>query len=174
MSRFSYEDSYRALQKRKLLKPGDILPLRHEPPRHNDEPSGVRFFNSTIGRTKLEHLTLPRTFISRSEFRATSFKDTDLSQSTANWNDFIGVNFSEADLSGSDFRACVFNGVKFKNANLAGVDFRYCGFTKCDFTGANLTDVKLVQKAGRALKLTPEQQSVIDWQADEGDEPEGG
>ena len=174
MPRVSYEDSYRALQKRKLVEPGDVPPLRYDPPRHNDETPGLRFFNSMVGRIKLEHLTLPRIFISRSEFRSTSFKGADLSQSIANWNDFIGVNFTEADLSGSDFRACVFNGVKFKNANLAGVDFRYCGFAKCDFTGADVTDMKLAQKAGRSLQLTPDQQSVVDWQADDGEEPEGG
>lgn len=127
-----------------------------------------------IASAKLEHLTLPRTFISRSEFRASSFRDTDLAGSTVNWNDFIDVNFTGADLSGSDFRACVFNGVKFKKANLVGVDFRYSGFTKCDFSGADLTDAKLTQKVGRSLRLTPEQQGVIDWQSDDGDEPDGG
>lgn len=174
MPRRSYEDSCRSLQKRKLLAPGGLPPLRYDPPRRNDEIPGVRFLNSMTGRTKLEQLTLPRTFISRSEFRATSFKGTDLSQSSANWNDFIGVNFTDADLSGSDFRAGVFNRVKFKNANLAGVDFRYCGFAKCDFTGADLADAKLTRKAGRTLPLTPEQQSVVDWQAEDGEEPEGG
>jgi len=173
MPRLSYEDSCRLLQKRKLLASGDLPPLRYELPQHNDETPGLRFFNLMIGRTKLEHLTLPYTFISRSEFRATSFRNTDLSQSTAHWNDFIAVNFGEAELTNSDFRGCVFNRVKFENANLTGVDFRYCGFTKCNFTGANLTDAKLTHKVGRALQLTPDQQSTIDWQADDGDEPPG-
>ena len=174
MPRLSYEDSCRALQKQKLLEPGLIPQLRCEPPRHGDTSPGVSFFRTMIADAKLERLTLPRTFISRSEFRATSFKDTDLSGSTVNWNDFIDVNFTSTDLSGSDLRACVFNGVKFKKANLTGVDFRYCGFTKCDFTGADLTDARLTQKTGRSIRLSPEQQSVIDWQADDGDEPEGG
>ena len=58
--------------------------------------------------------------------------------------------------------------------NTCSVDFRYCGFTDCDFTNADLTDVKLTTKVGQALQLTPEQQSVIDWQSEDGDEPAGG
>lgn len=174
MPRLSYEDSCRALQEQKLLEPGEVPPLPPRPPRYDDEELGVSFFRTMVADARLEHLTLPRTFFGRSEFRASSFQDTDLSESTANWNDFIEVDFTGADLSGSDFRACVFNGVKFKKAKLAGVDFRYCGFSACDFTGADLTDAKLTQKAGQALRLTPEQQSVIDWQAEDGEEPEGG
>jgi len=174
MPRLSYEDSCRALQKSGLLAPGQVPPVRYERPRHNDTEPGVSFFRSLVAEVKLERLTLPRTFISRSEFRACSFKDTDLSGSTVNWNDFIGVKFTGADLSGVDFRACVFNGVKFAKANLAGADFRYCGFTKCDFSGAELADAKFTQKTGRSLRLSPEQQAVIDWQPEDGEEPEGG
>lgn len=123
---------------------------------------------------KLEHLTLPRTFFSRSEIRAISFRGSELCQSTANWNDFIDVDFTSADLTDSDFRACLFEQVRFIEANLSGVDFRYCGFKNCDFSGAELSGAKLTQKVGRALHLSPEQQSVIDWQADDGEEPEGG
>lgn len=174
MPRLSYEDSCRALQKSGLLAPGQIPPVRYERPRHNDTEPGVSLFRSLVAEVKLERLTLPRTFISRSEFRACSFKDTDLSGSTVNWNDFIGVKFTGADLSGVDFRACVFNGVKFAKANLAGADFRYCGFTKCDFSGAELADAKFTQKTGRSLRLSPEQLAVIDWQSEDGEEPEGG
>ena len=174
MRRLSYEDSCRALQKLQLLEPGEIPALPGERPRDDDEVRGVGFFRVMVAEAKLEHLTLPRTFISRSEFRDCSFKDTDLSGSTVNWNDFIEVNFTGADLSGVDFRACVFNGARFRKAVLAGADFRYCGFTACDFTEADLTDVKITQKVGRSLRLTVEQQSVVDWQADDGEEPEGG
>lgn len=174
MSRLSYEDSCRALQKQGLLETDEVPPLPPGPPRYDDEEPGVSFFRTMVADVKLEHLTLPHTFFGRSEIRASSFKDTDLSGSTANWNDFIEVNFTGADLSGADLRACVFNGVKFKKANLSGVDFRYCGFMSCDFSDADLTDAKFTQKTGRSLRLTPEQQSVIDWQAEDGEEPEGG
>jgi len=143
-------------------------------PRHDDEVPGVSFFRTLLADAKLEHLTLPHTFFGRSEIRATSFQNTDLSESTANWNDFIEVDFSDADLSGSDLRACLFERVKFRGAKLAGVDFRYCGFKRCDFTDADLTDAKLTQKVGAVLQLSAEQQSVIDWQSEDGDEPEGG
>jgi uncharacterized protein YjbI with pentapeptide repeats len=174
MPRLSYEDSCRVLQKRQLIEPGEIPPLPDGPPHHDDEAPGVQFFRTMLADAKLENLTLPRTFFSRSEIRATSFRDTDLSESTANWNDFIEVDFSAADLSRSDLRVCLFERVQFKGANLAGVDLRYCGFKSCNFADAHLIDAKLTQKIGRILNLTPEQQSVIDWQAEDGDEPAGG
>lgn len=172
--RLTYEESCRVLQQAGLMAPGDVPPIPAKPPRFDDAAPGVSFFREMITEAKLEHLTLPHTFCGRSEFRDSSFRDTDLSGSTANWNDFINVNFSLADLSQSDLRACLFEKVWFKNANLAGADLRYCGFKLCDFTGTDLTDARLTRKAGAALKLSPEQQAVIDWQAEDGEEPPGG
>jgi uncharacterized protein YjbI with pentapeptide repeats len=174
MPRLSYEDSCRTLQSQQIIDSGDIPRLPQQPPRYDDEVLGVSFFRTMIADSKIEHLTLPRTFFGRSEIRATSFQDTDLSESTANWNDFIDVDFSTADISHADFRACVFERVRFSGARLAGVDFRHCGFKACDFSGADLTDAKLTKKAGASLQLSSEQQSVIDWQAEDGEEPEGG
>jgi hypothetical protein len=174
MSRLSYEDSCRALQSRQIIEAGDIPPLPQRSPRHDDEVLGVSFFRTMVADSKMEHLTLPRTFFGRSEIRATSFRDTDLSESTANWNDFIDVDFSAADISRSDLRACVFERVRFSGAKLAGVDFRHCGFKACDFSGADLTGAKLTKKAGAALHLSSEQQGVVDWQAEDGEEPDGG
>ena len=171
--RLSYADSCAVLQKKKLMPEGDVPEMRYALPRHDEVTGGVRFFQTMVADVKLERLTLPRTFIGRSEFRAVSFKGTELSESTANWNDFIQVNFSGTDLSRSDLRACLFDRVKFTGANLSGVDFRCCGFKQCHFTNADLTDAKLTRKAGAALKFSPGQQSVIDWQAEDGDEPEG-
>ena len=174
MSRRSYEDSRCALLSLPLIATGDNPSLPPPPLPPDDGAPGVSLFGILLAEAKLEHLTLPRTFISRSEIRGTSFRDTDLTGSTANWNDFIDVNFSAADLSGSDLRACVFERVRFVGASLVGVDFRYCGFKKCDFTDADVTDMKLTIKLGAVLRLSPEQQSVIDWQDDDGEEPAGG
>jgi hypothetical protein len=174
MARLSYEDSCRKLQDQKIIAPGDISPLPERPPRDDDELPRVSFFRSMLTNARLEHLSLPRTFFGRSEIRATSFRDTDLSESVANWNDFINVDFSAAELSHCDLRACVFERVKFVSASLVGVDFRFCGFKKCDFSNADVTYAKFTHKTGAALRLSAEQQSLIDWQADDGDEPEGG
>lgn len=174
MSRLNYEESCRKLQEMELIPRGDILPQPYDRPRPEDDTPGVSFFRTELAGAKLERLTLSRTFFGRSEIRAVSFRDTDLSESRAHWNDFIEVNFTSANLAGADLRACVFERVRFNRAVLAGVDFRYCGFKQCHFLEADLTDAKLTRKAGAALKLTPEQQSVIDWQADEGEEPPGG
>ena len=172
--RLSYEASCKKLQCLQLIDAGEIPRMPYAQPRHDDEVSGVSFFREMLADAKMANLTLPRTFISRSEIRDSSFKNSDLSESTANWNDFINVDFSLADLSGSDFRACLLERVKFKGAKLVGVDLRYCGFKNCNFTDADLTDAKLTHKAGAALKLSDEQKSVIHWQADDGEEPAGG
>jgi hypothetical protein len=174
MSRLPYEDSCRALQSQQIIDGGDIPPLLQRAPRHDDDVLGVGFFRTMLADSSLEHLSLPRTFFGRSEIRAVSFKDTDLSESTANWNDFIDVAFSSADLSQSDLRACLFEGVKFVGASLVGADLRYCGFKSCDFSAAEMTDAKLTRKAGASLRLSVEQQSAIDWQAEDGEEPAGG
>jgi uncharacterized protein YjbI with pentapeptide repeats len=172
--RLSYEDSCRELQRQGIIEKGDVPPLPYSPPRHDDQARGVSFFRTTFADAKLQNLTLPRTFFSRSEIRGISFRGSDLSESTANWNDFIDVDFNGADLSRSDLRACLFEHVRFAGAVLVGVDFRYCGFKQCDFSKADFTDAKLTQKVGAALRLSAEQQSVIDWQAEDGLEPEGG
>jgi uncharacterized protein YjbI with pentapeptide repeats len=174
MKRLSYEESCRRLQQLGLLDAGEIPPLAHRPPRYDDEELGVGFFRTMLADVKLEHLALPWTFFGRSEIRAVSFNDTDLSGSVANWNDFIDVDFTDANLSGADLRANLFEKVCFKNASLAGADLRYCGLKQCDFTDADMTDAKLTQKAGAVLGLSPEQQRVVDWQTDDGEEPEGG
>jgi uncharacterized protein YjbI with pentapeptide repeats len=174
MARLSYEDSWGVLQELQVVAPGAAPSQLRNPPRHDDEVLGVSFFRTMLAEAKLEHLTLPRTFFGRSELRAVSFRDTDLSESVANWNDFIAVDFSRADLSRSDLRACLFEQVCFVGAVLVGVDFRYCGPKHCDFTDADVTDARFTVKAGAALRLSDEQRSVIDWQSDDGEEPAGG
>jgi len=172
--RLSYADSCQALKAAQIIDFVDVPRQPYDRPRHGDAGLGVRFFQKEIVGAKLEHLTLPNTFFSRSEFRNTSFRDSLLTECTANWNDFIEVDFTNADLSRSDLRACLFERVSFRGVKLVGVDFRYCGFKHCDFKDADLTDAKMTQKMGAALKLSEEQKSVIDWQSEEGEEPEGG
>lgn len=172
--RLSFEESCRVLKEQGLIEGDAPLRVPEVMPRHDDpEIVGVSFFRMMVADAKLDNLTLPRTFFGRSEVRATSFRNSELLESRANWNDFIEVDFSNADLSNSDLRGCLFDAVKFRNANLSGVDFRYCGFRGCDFTGAEMAGVSMTQKAGAALMLSDEQRGVIDWQAEEGEEPEG-
>lgn len=172
--RLSYQDSCRTLQEQQIIDDGEIPPLPDRPPRYDDEVLGVEFFRTELADAKIENMTLPRTFFGRSEIRATSFKGSDLSESTANWNDFVDVDFSSSDISRSDFRACVFERVRFNGAVLAGVDFRHCTFTDCDFGDACLAGAKISREIGASLSLSSGQQEVIDWQDDDGDEPDGG
>jgi uncharacterized protein YjbI with pentapeptide repeats len=127
-----------------------------------------------LAEVALERLTLPRTYFSRSEIRNVSFRDTDLSESTANWNDFIDVDFSLANLSHCDLRGSVYERVRFTSALLHAADLRHCSFTDCDFSGADTTGLKLTEETAVSRRLSPEQLGVIDVQLDNGPEPDGG
>src|SRR6266478_3881575 len=101
--RVPYAESCKVLQSRELLEADECPPLPDRPPRHDDEKLGVGFFRTRLADVALDGLTLPRNFFGRSEIRRVSFRGSDLSESTANWNDFIDVDFSSADLSCADF-----------------------------------------------------------------------
>lgn len=172
--RLSFEDSGRRLQQLGLTDGGmPRMPSRR--PRFDDEDiSGVSFFRTLLANTKLDDLTLPRTYFGKSEINAVSFRNTDLSESTLCWNDFKQVDFTDADLSKSDLRAAVFKLVKFVQANLADVDLRHSSFEQCDFTRAKMGRAKLTRKQGQLLSLSDEQRHEIDWQESDGEEPPGG
>jgi hypothetical protein len=196
-ARLSYEESCKFLQRHNHLGggvEGVIPPMPDHRPQFDDSTSiGVRFFRTWVGVGRpfglepsspedwedvaehaLENLTLPRTFVGRSEIGPISFKNTDLSESTLCWNDFIEVNFTDADLSGSDLRASIFKRVAFVRANLRTADLRRSGFEACDFTDADMAGAKLTRKQGEGIRLSDEQRKVIDWQESDGDEPPGG
>jgi uncharacterized protein YjbI with pentapeptide repeats len=173
-ARLSYIASCQLLISQHLLDGDEVPPMPERPPRHDDEMLGVGFFRTQFADTKLDGLTLRRTFFGRSEIRSVSFRDTDLSESTANWNDFIDVDFSCADLSRADLRACVFERVSFSGASLRGADLRHATFTDCSFADADLTGTKLARESESLLTLSPTQRSVVEWHADQGDEPDGG
>ena len=124
-------ESCRVLQGAGLLDPGAIPPLPERAPRFDDEVLGVEFFRTQLADAKLENLTLPRTFLGRSEIRAVSFRGTDLSESTMCWNDFVNVDFFRADLRRADLRASTFERVVFDGADLTDADLRRLTFNAC-------------------------------------------
>ena len=171
--RVPYAESCRILQSKNLLDAGRIPGLLGRPPRHDDQELGVNFFRTSLADVTLDGLTLPRTFFGRSEIRSVSFRSSDLSESTANWNDFSDVDFSSADLSRIDFRASVFERVSFLGAALRGADLRHATFRNCTFTGADMTGARLTRGFSWRFRLSPIQRAVVDWQP-QGAEPEGG
>jgi hypothetical protein len=179
-TRLSYEESRRLLQRLGYPEAGAegvIPPMPDYRSQCNDgEPVGIRFFRTWVGfdESNLENLTLPRTFIGRSEVGPVSFKNTDLSESTLCWNDFNEVNFTDADLSRCDLRASIFREVKFVRTDLRNADLRRSSFKACDFTDADMRGAKLTRKQGRQIPLSDQQRNVIDWQENDGDEPPGG
>lgn len=196
-TRLSYEESCRLLQRYHHLgggAEGVIPPMPDRRPQYDDEaPLGVRFFRTWVGIGRpfglqpsspeddvdvpehaLANLTLPRTFLGRSEISRISFQNTDLSESTLCWNDFIEVSFTEADLSESDLRASIFKRVAFVRTNLRNTDLRHSTFKECDFTDADIRAAKLTRKQGERIHLSDKQRKVIDWQDSDGEEPPGG
>ena len=173
--RLSYEDSCRELQALELIDADEIPPMPDQPPRcDDDEPLGVSFFRTSLSDVALEGLTLPRTFFGRSEIDSVSFRNTDLSESVANWNDFKDTDFSDTNLTNCDLRACIFERVKFNGACLRNADIRHCTFTDCDFAGAEVAGLKITKAGAARLGLSNEQLRDIAWQADQGEEPDGG
>ena len=171
--RVPYAESCRVLQTKELLETDELPSLPVRPPRHDDEQLGVSFFRTRLADVALDGLTLPRTFFGRSEIRSVSFRGSDLSESTANWNDFIDVDFSSADLSRADFRSSTFERVGFRGAVLRGADLRRATFRGCTFTDADMSGARLTRGFGWLLRLSRTQRAVIDWQPP-GPEPEGG
>jgi uncharacterized protein YjbI with pentapeptide repeats len=130
-----------------------VAPVRM--PRYDDEePLGVSFFRTEVIDADLSGLTLPRTFFGRSEIARTSFRDTDLSESSLCWNDFVAVDFSDASLAGADLRASVFED---------------CRFDRALMTGAVVTRGQIAAGA-----LSQAQRRAIDWRDKGGPEPDGG
>ena len=173
-NRIPYAESCKVLQSKELLEADKFPPLPTRAPRHDDEQLGVSFFRTRLAKVALDDLTFPRTFFGRSEIRSVSFRNTDLSESTANWNDFIDVDFSSADLSRANFRASIFERVSFHGAVLHGTDFRRATFRGCTFSEADMTGTKLTRAFTWLFRLSRTQRDVIDWQSQPGPEPEGG
>ena len=173
-ARLSYADSCRFLQTEQLLDEGPIPTLPERPPRYDDEVFGVSFFRTGLTDGKAENLTLPRTYIARSDVRRFSFRHSDLSESVICWNDFTDVDFSFADLSHVDLRASIFLNVNFHGANLRNTDLRRSSFKHCIFKDADLAGAKLTRKFKWLFSLSSSQRRSIDWQITLGEEPKGG
>jgi uncharacterized protein YjbI with pentapeptide repeats len=174
VTRASFTTSVRRLQSLKLLDAGErTAPQRM--PRFDDDPSAnVGFFRTRLEGVDLSRLTLPRSFFGRSEVARVNFSGSDLSESNMCWNNFTDVSLSGALLAGADMRASIFVRVKFEMADLRGADLRHSTFTDCSFVGAKMEKVRLTNKAAQSLALDRQQRSAVQWETDEGPEPDGG
>lgn len=173
--RKNYEESCQRLQPN-YLSEGNIPPQPSRMPQHDDEgPLGVSFFRTFLGEGEdLCNLTLPRTFLRKSEVNDVSFQNTDLQESNLCWNDFINVDLTSAILIGSDIRSSIFQNVIFNSADLGGADFRGSTFENCDFTNAKMEGTFLTRTQGFSLNLSKSQKKEIKWCWLNGPEPGGG
>ncbi len=180
MTRRSLEDTWEYLETH-----GEEMPRYSDgrpfvPPRmpnYEDEELGFSFFGRGGEVEYYSNLTLPRTYFGHSTLTRLSFANTELSGSRMCWNDFVECDFSGSDLSGCDMRASKFAGCKFTEALLRDADLRRSSFEDCDFSGANLAGAVAEDEDAIGCVqdcLTKEQQAVMVWSPDSGDEPPGG
>jgi len=156
------------------LAQGNIPPICDHIPRYDDEILCLSFFRTVVEDAKMEDLTIPRTYFSRSQIERTSFRNSEMTESVANWNNFEDVDFSGANLTRFDFRACQIDRVKFVGADLTSADLRCCAFDGCDFKDANMNGTRLTRMVGEPLDLSPTQRTQVEWHDDDGEEPDGG
>lgn len=173
MSRKPYAESLQEARSA-LGWEGSPAPEPRRRPRHDDDPYGPSLFKTEVADAALESLTLPGTFIGRSELRKVSLRNCDLHLATWCWNDFIDCDWSGSDLTDSDLRASVFSGCRFTNARLRGCDFRRSGFENCDFGGADLDGAVATRDQAASLNLSKEQSAKLRRTDDTGEEPAGG
>jgi uncharacterized protein YjbI with pentapeptide repeats len=64
--------------------------------------------------------------------------------------------------------------VLFVRADLSGANLRRATYEKCDFSHAVMLGAKLTRDQADDLSLSEDQRSEIDWQEDDGEEPDGG
>jgi len=171
--RLSYEASCKHLCEAGWAEFDPPPPMPERMPRHDEEPSGVSFFRTSV-EGDLSGLTLPRTFFGRSEIARASFRGTQLRESNLCWNDFIDVRFDGADLGGADMRASHFERAVFDGADLTSADLRRSTFVRCSFKGAVMKRTALTVRQGAALPLSATQRSNIAWADSEGEGPAGG
>jgi len=162
-----------------LQKAVPPMPARM-PTIQDDEPLGVSFFRTFVGEDEpgstedISGMTLPRTFFGRTEVQQVSFENTNFSESVLCWCNFTEVDFTKTNLSGADLRASVFRRVLFVQSDLSGADLRQSLYENCAFTDAVMHGAKLTREQADGLELSEQQRTEIDWQKEDGDEPDGG
>lgn len=167
-----YAESFELLRRVVGLE-GRPNPAPKRRPRSGDREIGPSFFRTSVADLELPRITLPGTYVGRSELRRVSLVGSDLHLSTFNWSDFIDCDFSASDLSQSDLRACTFERCRFVGANLSACDLRGSAFDDCDFTDAALNDAHALSGQRAGLPLSASQAAKVRW-TEEYEEPEGG
>ena len=147
-------------------------------PKPDDSVLGLSFFRTSLEDENFEddyvNLTLPRTFICRSNVEDISFDGTDFSESWMCWNDFTDVTFCGCDLRKADLRSSIFQHCEFMDADLRDADLRHAQFIGCYFDDAKMKGTLLTRKQAEEMNLDEDQMEQINWQDKPGPEPAGG
>lgn len=174
-TRRGYAESIRHLHEIGLLDAGDEPIVPSGIPQPDDEALGLSFFRTFIGEgVNLGSLTLPRTFVGRSEISDASFRNTDLSESNFCWNDISDADFTDASLAKADLRASRYTRVTFTRTDLRGADLRHATFEQCTFDDAAMDGAIVSRRQHARLPISSSQSKSIDWREDDGPEPAGG
>jgi Uncharacterized low-complexity proteins len=132
---------------------------------------GLGFFRTDLQYQAMDKLTLPRTYVGKTEVSYTSFKNSDLHESLFLESTFNDCDFTGADLANSRI-AAKFVRSRFTDANLSGADLRWSQFESCSFKDASLRQTRLHHGQKRMIRLSPEQESQVEWMDEPDDEPE--
>ena len=165
----------------KLIKLGwitEVPPMPEGVPKPDDSVLGLSFFRTSLEDENFEgdynNLTLPRTFICRSNVEDIDFEGTDFSESWMCWNDFTDALFCNCDLRNADLRASRFMSCEFMDADLRGCDLRHSQFIGCFFDDAKMKGAVMTRDQIEDIELDEKQERQIDWRDDPGPEPDGG
>lgn len=175
--RKNYEESIEELRSLGVISPDEQLVIPDRMPQYDDEaPCGLSFFRTLIDESNnFSNLTIPRTFINKSECKNLSLKNTDAHESNFTWNDFLNVDFSEGTFDACDLRSSNYTNCNFSLASLIGADMRHANFENCSFDKA-IMNRAIVSRSQLSLihLLSPEQNALIDLRDDNSLEPNGG
>jgi uncharacterized protein YjbI with pentapeptide repeats len=182
MKRRTLEETWTLLEGDGWLMPRDTSGVPFVPaamPRQVDEePLGFSFLRTRLVDADLSHLTLPRTFCSRSLFERVDFRNTDIVESRLCWNDFVHCDFSGANLTGCDLRASIYRNCNFSDAIFELADMRASTYEHCDFTGAQFRNAighrASAKKQGLLGCLSVEQKASMRWHYEPGEDVSGG
>ena len=114
----------------RVAKPGNHR--RWRPSAAATKPTSLRrrgtawgqFLSYSFGRRQTQSPIFTSDIFGRSEIFDVSFGDSDLSESTANWNDFIRVDFTAADLDGAKMTRATAAGVHLSQKQQRMIDLK--------------------------------------------------
>jgi BTB/POZ domain-containing protein KCTD9 len=176
LPRLDFAQSIERLRKLGLVSPDQHPRMPSRMPQYDDETiEGLSIFRSGNDASgDMSNLTIPRTYVGRSELDVVAIRNTDLSESNLCWNDFVKCDFELAIIDRADMRASNFVECNFAFASLLNVDMRHSSFSNCRFTNADVSGAIIAKEQLKELGLSAKQLASVVLRQEAGPEPNGG